>query len=61
MTRRITAALVSLFSRHQAPGLIRQSFRACSPCGRATAGSLNKDGGWLCGECLTPQRRGGSS
>lgn len=59
MTRRIAAALLFLFGRHQAPGPVRQSFRACSPCGRATAGSLNKDG-WLCGECLTPQRRGGA-
>lgn len=36
-----------------APGPIKTGFAYCSPCGRDTAGSLNKDG-WLCGECLTP-------
>ncbi|CAM5619430.1 hypothetical protein [Streptomyces aurantiogriseus] len=36
-----------------APGPIRTGFGYCQPCGRNTAGSLNKDG-WLCGECLTP-------
>ncbi|MFI8535433.1 hypothetical protein ACIGMX_34950 [Streptomyces aquilus] len=60
MTGKLTAALLSLLGRSQSPGSIRQGFRECGPCGRTTAGSLNKDG-WLCGECLTPQRRGAAS
>lgn len=39
------------FEHADAP--IRTGFGYCPPCGRNTAGSLNKDG-WLCGECLTP-------
>ncbi|MFE9448362.1 hypothetical protein [Streptomyces sp. NPDC006739] len=39
---------------------IKTGFAYCAPCGRTTAGSLNKDG-WLCGECLTPAAVGGAA
>jgi len=39
---------------------IRTGFAYCPPCGRETAGSLNKDG-WLCGECLSPVSAGGAA
>lgn len=33
-------------------GVLVQAWDDCTPCGKATAGVLHKDG-WTCGECLT--------
>lgn len=33
-------------------GVLTQAWDDCTPCGKATAGVLHKDG-WTCGECLT--------
>lgn len=33
-----------------APGVVRQGFNYCVPCGENTAGVLHADGTWTCGE-----------
>ena len=61
--RRRTVSLTELLgqpSRFPVPpqfGVFAQAWDDCTPCGKATAGVLHKDG-WTCGECLTSTSAG---
>lgn len=56
---RVTPRLVSLdellgprewIEFEHAPGVVRQGFNYCPPCGENTAGVLHTDGSWTCGQ-----------
>jgi len=48
----LTDLLGPVYPQPPVRGVLVQAWDDCTPCGKATAGVLHKDG-WTCGECLT--------
>ncbi len=48
------------FPTRPVSGVLAQAWKDCTPCGKATAGVLHKDG-WTCGECHGQVTGGGAS